>query len=117
MRRSRGTRRQGHACSPAKTQWNGFLSGVRIRGRTSMWDRLDDLKTRGEDQAIAEAMSRLARYDGLASTISKLAMRLVEKARAIPPEADNFVELFLRKRALSSVEGRALMRILEALER
>src|SRR6185312_6992073 len=46
-----------------------------------------------------------------------LAMRLVEKARAIPPEADNFVELFLRKRALSSVEGRALMRILEALER
>lgn len=78
---------------------------------------MDDLKTRGEDQAIAVAMSRLTLYDELASTISKLAMRLVEKARAIPPEADNFVESFLRKKALSSVEGRALMRIFEALER
>jgi RHH-type transcriptional regulator, proline utilization regulon repressor / proline dehydrogenase / delta 1-pyrroline-5-carboxylate dehydrogenase len=82
-----------------------------------MWDRLDDWKTRGEGHAIADAMSRLTLYDELAPDISRLAARLVEKARAISPADDNLVEAFLRKKELASVEGRALLRLCEALER
>lgn len=82
-----------------------------------MWDRLDDWKTHGEGQAIADAMSRLTLYDELAPDISRLAVRLVEKARAISPADDNLVETFLRKKELASIEGRALLRLCEALER